>query len=154
MPPFLPPRAAVHQISLRWPSLSLPARFESATVPAAPAVLDAGRTSGGIGIRSGLKIRGPLNRAIWVQVPSRAHFTKLRMNRPNSGRRGARMIRSPLQKRVFAFAFLASFAANSAYAKGTGLAGLDAIYPELDALYIDLHQNPELSGQESKTAAK
>src|SRR5713226_3684398 len=73
---------------------------------------------------------------------------------PTSGRIGARMIRSPLQKRVFAFAFLASFAANSAYAKGTGLAGLDAIYPELDALYIDLHQNPELSGQESKTAAK
>ena len=28
------------------------------------------------------------------------------------------------------------------------LAGLDALYPSLDALYIDLHKNPELSLQE------
>ena len=34
------------------------------------------------------------------------------------------------------------------------LAGLDAIYPTLDALYIDLHQNPELSLHEEQTAAK
>ena len=34
------------------------------------------------------------------------------------------------------------------------LKGLDAIYPALDALYCDLHQNPELSFQEEKTAAK
>jgi amidohydrolase len=34
------------------------------------------------------------------------------------------------------------------------LSGLDAIYPALDALYIDLHQNPELSLQEEQTAAK
>jgi hippurate hydrolase len=32
--------------------------------------------------------------------------------------------------------------------------GLDAVYPELDALYLDLHKNPELSGREEKTAAK
>ena len=32
--------------------------------------------------------------------------------------------------------------------------GLDAIYPELDALYLDLHKSPELSGREEKTAAK
>ena len=32
--------------------------------------------------------------------------------------------------------------------------GLDAIYPELDALYLDIHKNPELSGHEEKTAAK
>jgi hippurate hydrolase len=32
--------------------------------------------------------------------------------------------------------------------------GLDALYPELDAYYLDLHQNPELSGHEEKTAAK
>ena len=32
--------------------------------------------------------------------------------------------------------------------------GLDSIYPELDAFYIDLHQSPELSKQEEKTAAK
>jgi amidohydrolase len=34
------------------------------------------------------------------------------------------------------------------------IAGLDALYPSLDALYRDLHQNPELSLQEEKTAAK
>jgi amidohydrolase len=34
------------------------------------------------------------------------------------------------------------------------LVGLDTLYPSLDALYIDLHQNPELSYQEEKTAAK
>ncbi|MDP9226048.1 MAG: amidohydrolase, partial [Actinomycetota bacterium] len=34
------------------------------------------------------------------------------------------------------------------------LAGLEALYPSLDALYIDLHKNPELSLHEEKTAAK
>jgi len=34
------------------------------------------------------------------------------------------------------------------------LAGLDALYPSLDALYCDLHKNPELSLHEEKTAAK
>ena len=32
--------------------------------------------------------------------------------------------------------------------------GLDALYPELDALYLDLHRSPELSSHEEKTAAK
>jgi amidohydrolase len=36
----------------------------------------------------------------------------------------------------------------------SALAGLDALYPSLDALYIDLHKNPELSLHEEKTAAK
>ncbi|RKH03997.1 amidohydrolase [Corallococcus praedator] len=36
----------------------------------------------------------------------------------------------------------------------TAIEGLDALYPELDALYRDLHQTPELSLQEEKTAAK
>jgi hippurate hydrolase len=35
-----------------------------------------------------------------------------------------------------------------------GLEGLDAVYPKLDALYLDLHQHPELSMKEEKTAAK
>ena len=35
-----------------------------------------------------------------------------------------------------------------------GTEGLDALYPQLDALYLDLHQNPELSAKEEKTAAK
>ncbi len=34
------------------------------------------------------------------------------------------------------------------------LAGLEAIQPSIDALYVDLHRNPELSLQEEKTAAK
>ena len=34
------------------------------------------------------------------------------------------------------------------------LQGLEALYPELDALYRHLHQSPELSTQEEKTAAK
>jgi amidohydrolase len=34
------------------------------------------------------------------------------------------------------------------------LAPLDSIYPELEKLYIDLHQTPELSNHEEKTAAK
>lgn len=44
---------------------------------------------------------------------------------------------------------------SAARAQGAaGLAGLDAAYPSLDALYRDLHQNPELSLHEEKTAAK
>src|SRR5690349_9939521 len=34
------------------------------------------------------------------------------------------------------------------------LAPLDAAYPDLEKLYIDLHQNPELSLHEEKTSAK
>ena len=34
------------------------------------------------------------------------------------------------------------------------LKGLDGLYPELDALYRELHQAPELSLQEARTAAK
>lgn len=43
-----------------------------------------------------------------------------------------------------------------AFAKGPLAAStnLDALYPELDAFYVDLHRNPELSGHEDKTAAK
>jgi amidohydrolase len=34
------------------------------------------------------------------------------------------------------------------------LAEVDAIYPDVEALYMDLHRNPELSFQETQTAAK
>jgi len=34
------------------------------------------------------------------------------------------------------------------------LDGLDQIYPQLDALYIDLHKNPELSTKEQRTSAR
>ena len=31
---------------------------------------------------------------------------------------------------------------------------IDAVYPQVEALYLDLHRNPELSYHEEKTAAK
>jgi hippurate hydrolase len=34
------------------------------------------------------------------------------------------------------------------------LSGLEALYPSLDAVYIDLHKNPELSLHEERTATK
>ncbi len=39
-------------------------------------------------------------------------------------------------------------------AKSAAPAGVDALYPDLEALYTDLHQNPELSFHEVKTSAK
>src|SRR2546430_794623 len=32
--------------------------------------------------------------------------------------------------------------------------GLDQLYPQLDALYVDLHKNPELSMKEQRTSAR
>jgi hippurate hydrolase len=34
------------------------------------------------------------------------------------------------------------------------LPGLDAIYPQLEALYVDLHKNPELSTREQRTSTR
>jgi hippurate hydrolase len=41
-----------------------------------------------------------------------------------------------------------------ALALPTTPAAIDTLYPELDKLYLDLHQSPELSDHEEKTAAK
>jgi amidohydrolase len=49
---------------------------------------------------------------------------------------------------------LASPNASAPPTPSPALAPLSAIYPELEALYIDLHQNPELSSREEKTSAK
>lgn len=49
---------------------------------------------------------------------------------------------------------LSCAAALPAAAEQGPLAALDRIYPDLEALYIDLHRTPELSLQEEKTAAK
>src|SRR5229473_2323052 len=49
---------------------------------------------------------------------------------------------------------LAAAAAHAQAKTPRGLEGLDSLYPELDALYLDMHRNPELSGHEEKTAAK
>jgi amidohydrolase len=61
-----------------------------------------------------------------------------------------------LQAAVFAAALFAAtrLAGASDSKAGAALAPLDALYPDLEKLYIDLHQNPELSLQEEKTSAK
>ena len=57
--------------------------------------------------------------------------------------------------RLLVWIAAAIFAARASAAQTPQtLAGLDALYPSLDSLYIDLHRNPELSFQEEKTAAK
>jgi amidohydrolase len=55
---------------------------------------------------------------------------------------------------VAACLFTSVLAASSLRAAPPELSGLDAAYPALDALYQDLHRNPELSRREEKTAAK
>ncbi len=49
---------------------------------------------------------------------------------------------------------LFSFAASAEPPTSPVLSGLDALYPEMEKLYVDLHQSPELSLHEEKTAAK
>ena len=44
--------------------------------------------------------------------------------------------------------------AQSAATKNAALAPLDGLMPELEKLYLDLHQSPELSQHEEKTSAK
>ncbi|MBC8647461.1 MAG: amidohydrolase, partial [Thermoanaerobaculia bacterium] len=60
--------------------------------------------------------------------------------------------------RLFSVAVLAfAAAAAGAQTRASGapaLGELDRIYPDLDALYMDLHRSPELSKQEANTAAK
>ncbi len=53
-----------------------------------------------------------------------------------------------------AVVLLTATSAAHAGAPDRGLAGLDEIYPKLDALYLDLHRNPELSMREEKTATR
>src|SRR5262245_38619383 len=62
-----------------------------------------------------------------------------------------RLIFGEAAMKIFAVALLV--VARSAPG-APAVSGLDALYPQLDALYLDLHQNPELSGHEAKTAAK
>jgi len=49
-------------------------------------------------------------------------------------------------------AFVGSGVSQTAWAPSS--ADVDAIYPDIEALYIDLHQHPELAFQEVQTAAK
>jgi amidohydrolase len=55
---------------------------------------------------------------------------------------------------VFAAPALAGLLALPAASSSPVLVPLDAIYPDLEALYTDLHQTPELSLHEEKTSAK
>src|SRR5215471_5597510 len=57
-------------------------------------------------------------------------------------------------RRLITVLLLAGLVPTAAQGKTSEPPGLDALYPELDAFYVDLHQNPELSGQEEKTSAK
>src|SRR5215831_7969453 len=59
-----------------------------------------------------------------------------------------------VRRALITVASLAGLVASPANGKEPGPVGLDSIYPELDAFYIDLHQTPELSSHESKTSAK
>ena len=60
----------------------------------------------------------------------------------------------PLLALVLAALVWPAGSAWAAKAPSPALEGLDGLYPELDTLYRDLHQHPELSHQEEKTAAK
>jgi amidohydrolase len=51
------------------------------------------------------------------------------------------------------FAFAGTGAAQTAAVTPT-MAEVDAIYPDIEAFYIDLHRNPELAFQEVRTAGK
>src|ERR1041385_1958436 len=63
--------------------------------------------------------------------------------------------RGPMSRTAyFALVLMTAASAARADAPDRGLAGLDEIYPKLDALYIELHKNPELSMKEEKTAAR
>src|SRR5580704_16250821 len=42
----------------------------------------------------------------------------------------------------------------SAWAQAPSFKEVDAVYPDAHALYLDIHQNPELSSHETQTAAK
>ncbi len=50
-------------------------------------------------------------------------------------------------------AFVGRGASQTAWTTPTA-AEVDAVYPDIESLYIDLHQNPELAFQEVRTAAK
>src|SRR3984957_5572815 len=59
--------------------------------------------------------------------------------------------------RVLLLGFLTAFSLflSSASAQASsGSKEVEDVYPEAHALYLDLHQNPELSGHETQTAAK
>ena len=63
-------------------------------------------------------------------------------------------MRSVLLCAVFGVPLVGDSASAVPPSQSSALAGLDALYPSLDALYQDPHRNSELSLHEEKTAAK
>src|SRR6186713_2309333 len=55
---------------------------------------------------------------------------------------------------LFAFILCGVVAGQGAPWTTPAHAQIEAIYPAIEALYIDLHKNPELAFQEKQTAAK
>ena len=55
---------------------------------------------------------------------------------------------------ILAAPALAGLLALPAASGSPALASVNALYPDLDAFYVDLHQTPELSMHEEKTSAK
>ena len=62
-------------------------------------------------------------------------------------------MRYPAVVLVGLLAFAGSGASQTAWTTPTS-AEVDAVYPDIETLYIDLHRNPELAFQEVQTAAK
>ncbi len=60
----------------------------------------------------------------------------------------------PVPALALAVALAAASPPAAPRAAASTLAPLDALWPDLDALYQDLHRTPELSGQEERTSAK
>jgi amidohydrolase len=61
---------------------------------------------------------------------------------------------SLLVRAVAAVALVVCFSVSVRAQNAVSEKEVDAVYPEAKALYLDLHQNPELSSHESQTAAK
>ena len=55
---------------------------------------------------------------------------------------------------LFAFNLCVVLAGQEAPWTTPTAAQIEAVYPAIEALYIDLHKNPELAFQETQTAAK
>ncbi len=66
------------------------------------------------------------------------------------------MIREPMKlaKLLLLASLVASACAQVASSQGPTSKEVEAVYPNTHALYVDLHQNPELSSHETQTAEK
>src|SRR6202050_1431338 len=56
--------------------------------------------------------------------------------------------------RIWTRVLLVAFLSAVACAQTPSSQEVDAVYPEAHALYLDIHENPELSSHEVQTAAK